>query len=132
MRHRPRRPRIGLLALGVLLLVAGCDRGPSGPGHWEAVIEGPAPVGSVFLAISGRGIEAVEGAAGTEVFTRSVEGENSVRVVALAPLDPGPLRFRVQVADRGAGPPSASLVELFGRDNRRIGSLDGYRVEFRR
>jgi hypothetical protein len=115
-----------------VLLVAGCDRGPTGPGYWEAVVEGPVPVGSVFLAISGRGIEGVEGAAGTEVFLRAVEGENSVRVVALAPLEPGPLRFRVQVADRGAGPPSASLVELFGRDNRRIGSIEGFRVDFQR
>ncbi len=121
-----------LLVAVMIVALAGCEQGPSGPGYWEAVVEGPSPVGAVFLAVSGRGIEAVEGAAGTEVFTHAAEGENSVRVVALAPLEPEPLQFRVRVRDRGDGPPTVSIVELFGRDNLRITGTDGYRVDFRR
>jgi hypothetical protein len=124
------RARAGVSLL-LLLAVVACDDGPSGPGYLEGTLEGPLPAGSVFLAVTGSGIEGFDGAAGSHVFAHEVAGENSTRVVVVAPADDGPLRFRVEVLDRAATPPVAAIVELFGRDDRRISNTGPYRVTFR-
>jgi hypothetical protein len=129
---RRARPGLPVLALAFLLLasLAGCDRGRSGPGGLEGVLQGPVPVGSAFLVVSGRGVEGVEGTGGTLAFSSQVDGEASTRVVLIAPEGGAPLRFRVQVRDRAAGLPSVTLVELFDAGNVRIQGTDGYRIEF--
>jgi hypothetical protein len=122
----PRLP----LALLVMAVLTGCDRGPSGAGSWEGVLLGPSPVGSAFLVVSGSGVEGVEGAGGTLAFSSQVEGEASSRVVLIAPASGEPPRFRVRVRDRAAGAPAVTLVELFDTEDGRIPGTEGYRVEF--
>ena len=134
VRRGRRGPRLRLprlpLALLLVAALAGCDRNASGAGNWEGVLLGPVPVGSAFLVVSGRGVEGVEGAGGTLVFSNEVEGEVSSRVVLIAPAGGAPPRFRVRVRDRAAGAPAVTLVELFDADNVRIQGTEGYRVDF--
>ncbi len=120
------------LAVLLALVTASCDTGPSGPGSWEVVVEGPAPVGSAALVLTGAGILEVEGVDGSVAFAHTPSGEGSVRVVALAPEGAVTLRFRVRVRNVGAPPPSGALSELFDLDDRRIPSTEGYRLDFRR
>jgi hypothetical protein len=114
------------------LLPAGCDTGPSGPGSWEVVIEGPVPVGSAAFVLTGAGIQEVEGIDGSIVFAHTPSGDGSIRVVAFAPAGAANLSFRVRVRNLGAPPPSGALSELFDLDDHRIPSTSGYRLDFRR
>jgi hypothetical protein len=137
MPHPPRTHRATLRLLSALLILplilplAGCDRGPSGPGSWEGRLEGPATAGAAFLVISGEGIEGVEGVGGTFLFMNEAPEERSARVVVVGDPGGGPLTFRVQVRDRSTGVPTGAVVELFDQENQRIQDVAPWRVEFR-
>lgn len=136
---------LGAGALALLILLTGCDRSPKGPGSWEATLESVAGTGAgagggagsstavgvpgvAFLAVTGEGIEGFETDPGGFVFARAVPGEPYHRVVVVAPEGGEPLRFRIRVRERRSGAPSATPVELFDRQNARIGVQDTWRV----
>jgi hypothetical protein len=134
-RSRPRVLRLALHlgALVGLLLTASCDRA-SGPGFWELGLSGPGPApGAAFLTLAGEGIEGFEGARGTQVWANQAPGEGGVfRIVVVAPEAEVPLSFRIRVRDVSGPAPSATLVELAGRDNQRIEVTEEFRITLRR
>jgi len=96
--------RVGLLALATVALI-GCDSGPAGPGTLTVEVSAPVQLGAVQIRVTGEGITAVRGLAGTEVASRVMPGaelpEESWRIVAFAP-DGGPIRIGVEVGSTDA------------------------------
>ena len=122
-----------VLVFLLTLTLAACDLWGSGPGSWEAVVEGPGPVpGAVILSVEGEGVEGIEGLAGSHAWFHASPGEPGViRVVLVAPAGAGELAFRIRVA-RGASPvPIARVVELAGQDNEPLQVTVEHRVRIR-
>jgi len=138
IRQTVRRPvgRIwSAVTLGLLLALglAACDGRDSGPGNWEAVLEGPGPVpGAIILSVEGEGVEGVEGLAGAQAWFHAPPSEPGViRVVVVAPAGAGEVAFRIRTA-RGAAPaPVARVVELAGPDNEPMQVTSEHRVRIR-
>jgi hypothetical protein len=140
LRFRIAEPIRVLLALGVVFL-AGCDRGPKGPGAWEVTIEPVVSGGSgtsadrlpgiAFLAVSGEGIEGFQVPPGAFISARVVAGEPYHRVVVVVPDGDAPMTFQIQVRDRRAAAPTANPVEVFSRSNARLPVQDAWRIRIR-
>jgi hypothetical protein len=121
-----------LLTLGLVGLAA-CDSRDSGPGSWEAVLEGPGPVpGAVVLSVEGEGVEGVEGLAGAQAWFHAPPSEPGViRVVVVAPAGAGEVAFRIRTARGSAPAPVARVVELAGQDNEPMQVTSEHRVRIR-
>lgn len=91
------------------VLVAGCDSGPSGPGHLSARTSGPT-LGAVVLEVEGQGIEGFSARGSSRVYSAPVEGRSGVyRVIVLSP-DAGSLPFEIDVEDMGMEGPVITVV----------------------
>lgn len=127
------RRRAGSLLVALLLaVVAACDSGPSGPGELRATLDPPpeTSVGAALVTISGEGIEGISAEGETRVFSSGPDEEGDYRVVLVNTGTTGALRFRVEVSDVGAAPPSATVVELVDELNMPLTSSSGARVRF--
>lgn len=108
--------------LAVLLLalsVGACDLfGPSGPGTLEATVSADAPLGALVLELQGEGITGFVGRGDTRVYGRAVApAQGRHRVILVAP-EGSPLRFGIEVEDRGADKPSVLVVSAVDTENR--------------
>jgi hypothetical protein len=129
--------RTGLaLALGLGILMGGCDSRVTGPVtltgtlQWE---DGAPPPGGALLFLSSPGIEQIQGEGGTLSWDHTPPGEEGgVRVLLIHTGNTEPLRFSVRLSDAALPNPSATVLELTGRDNERIPLSPGYRVRFDR
>ena len=102
------RARLGVAAL--VLALAACDSGPSGPGTIDAVVESPQALGAVVLEFAGVGIEGFEAQGSTQAYSARLSGaEPKWRVVLVSP-DGGSLRFGIQVTDRRSVQPVVTAV----------------------
>jgi hypothetical protein len=114
----------------MILLVGGCDSGPSGPGDLTGILETPGPVlGGAVLEVMGKGITKFSDSGGTRVFFSATDVPNTYRVVLLASV-PGTLQFRVSVQDKGARRPDVSVVNLVSGENLTLPPTADYQVRF--
>lgn len=106
-----------IIALALSLVVAGCDRTPSGEGDWTATLEGPGgPFGAAVVMVSGEGVLGVNGAGGTLAWTEETE-EGEIRAVLVQPSPSGGVRFRVRVRELADPAPSVAIIQLAGTDD---------------
>lgn len=118
----------------LLLALAACDGGtaprePAG-GDYDAVLQSPnGPEAAAQLELTGAGIEDVQSTSAAAIVSSS--SVSNGRRVVIVRLQPGPLQFRVRMAE-GQGPPSARIVEVAAPDDALRASLSGYRVTFTR
>lgn len=116
-----RRLRAALLTVAVATLTA-CESGPAGPGTLTVEVSAPVQLGAAQIRVTGDGITAVNGLAGTEVVSRvmpgSVPPQENWRIVAFAP-DGGPIRIGVDVESTDA------VLETVALD---AASFDGTRM----
>jgi len=126
---------IRLAALLLLLALAACDGGGTTPrepagGDYDALLQSPnGPEAAAQLELTGGGIEDVQSTAAATIVSSSPVSNG--RRVVIVRLQPGPLQFRVRMAE-GQGPPSARVVEVAAPDDALRASLSGYRVTFTR
>lgn len=122
-----------VLVLLLTLTLAACDLRGSGPGNWEAVVEGPGPVpGAAILSVEAEGIDRIEGLAGSHAWFHASPGETGViRVVLVAPAAADELAFRIRVARRASPAPVARVVELAGQDDEPLQVTAEHRVRIR-
>lgn len=122
-------------AAPLMLALAACgDGGPETPptptgGDFDAVLQGPTSSESAAMVeLTGEGIEDVQSNGPAIVASSPVSGGRRVVVVRPAP---GPIGFRVRVAEGGAIP-TARIVELADANDQLRTSLTGYQVTFTR
>lgn len=112
----------GAAALAVSLLVfAACGDDQPTPGEVRLVVSQNMAVGGAVIELSGEGLLGVRAAPGVSVVARTVSDPGSktlprLRVVAIQET-PGPLSLIVDVADRDAPLPGATLVQASGVDD---------------
>ncbi len=112
-----RRASGWVFALFLALVVAGCDRTPSGEGDWTATLEGPGgPFGAAVVMVSGEGVLGVSGAGGTLTWTEET-GDGEIRVVLVQPASSGGVHFRVRVRELADPAPSVAIIQLAGTDD---------------
>lgn len=117
-----------------LLLLAGCESRPSGPGTVEASLrlaEGGSP-GSAFLVVQGTGLLGVEGTGGTRVWTSpATDGGTDLRVLVMDPDPEGEMTFRVELSDVRTLP-TVTVLQLANRDNVQLPGSTETQVTFDR
>lgn len=117
------RARNVLLAAAAVLLLAGCDSGPSGPGTVTVFATGPSLAGAV-LEVQGSGIRGFEARGSARVYSAAVEARPGThRVIVISP-EPGELVLDVDVADLGADGPTVTVVSAADGENRAMRSAD--------
>ena len=124
-------------ALAVVLAAGACDDDPSGPGTFEARVTAPAdrPAGAAVVEVTGQAIDGFEAAGSSRIFTSTVVSpteespEGTYRVVVVTPSG-APLGFRVRMEDVAAGVPAATLISVADTADRRVESLEGFRIRF--
>lgn len=104
------------LVLALLVAVAACDSGPSGPGTLTVVATG-ASLGGVVLEVEGAGIRGFAGRGSTRVYSAPVQGRTGVHRVVLVGPEPGDLPFEMQVDDLGMEGPVVTVVQAARDDN---------------
>jgi hypothetical protein len=115
-----------------LIVLGGCDRGPSGEGDWRVTIEGPAgPFGAAAVVVSGEGVLDVTSADGTRVWSREA-ADGSIRAVIIQPSASGEVAFRIRVRDLSEPTPSVALVELADLSDEPVTVSSDHRLRFRR
>ncbi len=121
-----------MLLVAPLLLLAGCDRAPSGEGDWEVAIQGPGgPFGSAVVMVSGDGVVDVAGRAGTRVWSEEVE-EGEFRAVVIQLGSSGSADFRVRVRDLGDPAPSVTILQLADMDDEPVPVTSAHTLRHRR
>jgi hypothetical protein len=83
----------------------------------------------VVLQVEGQGIQGFRGVGATEVVSKATSGAGLYRVVAVNE-GTGSLQFTVQVQDRAAALPTATVISAAGTNNQVVTSLAGYQVRF--
>ena len=120
------------LLLGLGLLLAGCDSGPSGPGELTGTVQASSQtLGGVILEVTGKGIDSFSGSGGTRVLWAATSQPEVYRVVAINQT-PGSIQFRVSVQDLGADKPRALIVNLVDGNNAALSLTNDYSVSFTR
>jgi hypothetical protein len=118
------------MVAAVVVALSGCVSGPKGPGSVVGIIEGPVPLGAAILEVRGPDVLGFEGIDGTRVFhAMMTEGVHRVLLVGDVP---GNLRFRVQVADVGAPPPTGAVLSAADGANFPIPSVQAFVVKLSR
>jgi hypothetical protein len=111
------RLRAGLLAF--LLVAAGCEWGPSGPGTILARASGP-EVGGAVLEVVGSGIQGFAGRGSTRVYWAAMPGRADAFRVVLVDPDGGDMGFDMAVDDRGMDGPAVTVIAAADTGNRLI------------
>lgn len=110
------KAQVRAFVLALLVAVAACDSGPSGPGTLTVVATG-ASLGGVVLEVEGTGIRSFEGRGSTRVYSAPVEGRAGVHRVILVGPEPGDLPFEMQVDDVGMEGPVITVLQAARGDN---------------
>ena len=106
------------LVLSTVTAVAACNRGPSGPGTLQAVIESPTvTAGAVVLEVRGVGVNGITATPPIQSFSAPGSTPGSFRVVLVNPGDVAPLTLGITVDDLAADPPTATVVEATSLTN---------------
>ena len=100
----------------ILLMVAACDSGPSGPGTLEARVRSEG-LGAAVLEVEGAGIQGFAGRGSTQVYSGPVPGRTDVyRVIVVDPVG-GDIGFEIQVDDVGMDGPILTVITAARTDN---------------
>ncbi len=115
------RGTVALAATVLAFAATACGDDQPQVGELRIVVSETTAVGGAVLELSGEGLLDVRGPPGVSVVARSLDIEGSkalprLRVVAIQET-PGPLALTVDVADRDAPLPGATLVQASGVDN---------------
>jgi len=113
-------------ALIAVALVAGCDRGRSGPDFLSASVEGPAALGAAVVEVYGSGIVSVQGSGSTQAFSAQLS-EDVYRVV-LVGAEAGSLNFRIEVRDPKGASVAGVLLSASDAADLPISSPVAFRV----
>lgn len=125
------RRRVGVVALGLLALLAACDSGPSGPGTVSGTVTGSADLGAVVLDVTWVGVQGFEGQASSQVYSAPVAGSvDRYRVVVIDPVG-GDLHFGVDVDDVYLEGPVVTVVSAADTNNQPM-SVAGLEVSLER
>lgn len=113
------RGLVRILPTLVLVLLAGCDSGPSGPGAILARATAP-DLGGVLLDVRGSGIDGFTARGTTQVYSAAVPGSaDRHRVILIDPVG-GDLGFDIVVQDLGMEDPIITVVQATRTDNAMI------------
>ena len=114
-----RRLRVGMSTIVGLLILAGCDDGPRGPGALEAIVVGEA-LGGVLLQVDGPGIQRFSAYGDARVYASSDDVRpGRFRVIVISPTS-GDLRFSIHVDDLDMEGPSVMVLQATRADNRLV------------
>jgi hypothetical protein len=117
-----RRPAPWKLAVGVMVGLAACDSGPSGPGVLTGTVTAPQQLGAVVLEVTGTGIEGFEPQGGDEAYGAQVSAQNGrYRVVVVGT---GVLHFGLKVDDVKAPHPDVQVVLAVDDQNAPLAGAD--------
>lgn len=129
---KTRRARVRALALVGVLVVAGCDSGPKGPGVLTARVTSPQPLGAVVLEFTGGGITGFQGQGTTQVFGAiGSGGSDTHRVILVSPSGATEIRFGIEFADRGGKMPSVAAISAASPANAAL-TAGGLKVRIER
>ncbi len=122
--------RVG--ALSVLLVgLAACDSGPSGPGTVAGTVTGSAELGAVVLDVTWVGVQGFEGRGSSQVYSAPVAGSTDrYRVVVIDPVG-GDLHFGIDVDDVYLEGPVVTVVSAADTANEPM-SVAGLKVSLER
>lgn len=110
------RRTLSLMTALMLLMVAACDSGPSGPGSLIGRVTGDM-LGGVVLEVVGPGIRSFEGRGDTQAYSAPVADKvNTHRVLLITRLG-GEIQFEILVDDVGMEGPVMTVVSAAGTDN---------------
>lgn len=107
---------VRLSAFALLAAFAACDRGPSGPGTMNAVVEGSG-LGAVVVEVVGEGITGFEGLGDTQAYGALVSAVEERHRVVLVDARGGRVEFGIEVEDLSVDLPTVTVLFAANTDN---------------
>ena len=104
-------------AVLALVVLAGCDWGPKGPGVINGTIISPSSLGAVVLEVEGTSVRGFVGNGDTQAYGSVVPGVGGRHRVVLVSRSGLSIQFGIEVQDLRADPPIATVVYAAGADN---------------